>query len=208
MEPEIQKRSMKNSISSLSNMVFGVALSIGALNLINNISASATFGSITSSIATFAFSFLIIIYIWFRYTKVLEFMNVETGIEVSLNILILFLVAVEPYLFYLLHIDSMQLLNLTSILYALDIAGLLLVLYAFYKIAIRSHKGAKKEILDYYKPVGDSLLIGGIIFGISALPIFWSISIFGVLKLRFVIWFIPLILGTILRRILRRPSLG
>lgn len=183
MEPEIQKRSMKNSISSLSNMVFGVALSIGALNLINNISASATFGSIVSSIGTFAFSFLIIIYIWFRYTKVLEIMNVETGIEVSLNILILFLVAVEPYLFYLLNIDTMQLLNLTSMLYAFDIAGLLIVLYAFYRIAIRSHEKVKKEILDYYKPVGDSLLIGSIIFVISALPIFWSIRIFGALNL-------------------------
>lgn len=143
---------------------------------------------------------MIIIYIWFRYTKALELMNIGTRTEVNLNILILFLVVIQPYLFYLLHTSSFQLLNITSILYAFDLAGLLFVLYAFYRIGIKSHKDLSKEIKDYYKPTMDALLISGIIIGISAPPIFWAISLFGVIKLRFVIWFISILLGPAMRR--------
>jgi|GEM_PF-5490410 len=171
-----QTESMKNSIGSLSNMVFGVALSIGALTLINSVSSSsATFGSIASNIETFGLSFLIIIFIWLRYTKGLKLMNIETGLEVGLNIIILFLVSIEPYLLYLLNTATTQLVNLTSALYALNIAGLFIVLYIFYRIGIKSGRDSDKEIADYYKPLSNSLLLSGIIFGVSALPFFGSI---------------------------------
>jgi uncharacterized membrane protein len=176
-------------------MVFGVALSIGALTLINNISSSATAGSIIGSIVLFGFSFLILMSLWFRYTKVLELMNIETRIEVNLNILVLFLVAIEPYLFYLLNTNTAGLLNLTSSLYALDIAALLLVLYTFYRIGIKSKKDSKSGIKDYYKPTSEALLIGGVLFGISAFPFFWNINILGVLQLRFAIWIVAFVLG-------------
>jgi hypothetical protein len=81
----VQARTLKKSINDLSNMVFGVALSLGSLTLINNISSATAPAAILSSIVTFAFSFVIIIYIWFRYTKALELMNVETRIEMDLK---------------------------------------------------------------------------------------------------------------------------
>ena len=200
MEPVIKKGNIKESITNLSNMVFGVALSIGALTLINNISSIANSGAIINNIITFAFSFLIIISIWFRYTKALALMKVETRIEINLNIVILFLVAVEPYLFYLLNIGTGSLVNFTSILYALDVAGLLIVLSIFYKIGIWSHKTENPEIKDYYGPVGNALLFSGILFLVSALPIFWGINVFG-FQLRFVIWIVALILGNSLRNL-------
>lgn len=191
---------MKNSISDLSNMVFGVALSIGALILINNVSQSATSGSVITSLVTFAFSFLLIIYIWFRYVKALELMYVRTDVEVTLNVLLLFLVVIEPYLFYLLHTSSLELLGTASTLFALDFAALLLVLYAFYRIGIKSCKRIGRRVADYYRPMTDSLLISGIFFGISALPIFLNIDLLGI-TLRFLMWFAAIPLGVALRHI-------
>ena len=202
MESQSQNANMKDSISDLSNMVFGVALSIGALILINNISGSTTSVSVIVSLTTFAFSFLLIIYIWFRYVKAIELMYIRTGMEVTLNVLILFLVVIEPYLFYLLHTSSLSLLNTASTLFALDFAALLLVLYIFYKIGIDACKKAGRKISTYYRSMTDSLLISGIFFGISALPVFFNINLFGT-ELRFLMWFAAIPLGVALRHISR-----
>jgi len=84
-------------IQSLSDLIFGLALSIGALNLISNKPADtqALFGNI----ATFGFSFLILIFVWFRYTEIMSVLPVETTRTRALNTVMLFLVAIEPYLF-------------------------------------------------------------------------------------------------------------
>src|SRR3989441_10760946 len=84
-------------IQSLSDLIFGLALSIGALNLIANRpnDTQALFGNI----AAFGFSFLILIFVWFRYTETMSVLPVEAGRTRSLYTIILFLVSVEPYLF-------------------------------------------------------------------------------------------------------------
>jgi uncharacterized membrane protein len=206
MEQQLSKPNMKQSISNLSNMVFGVALSIGALALVNNVAANNTSGSIINSIVIFAFSFIILVYMWFRYTKALELMHVESSTEVSLNIILLLLVAIEPYLFYLLNTSSSQLQNITSILFALDISALLFVLFLFYRIGIHSNKASDKEIKTYYKPTSIALLIGASLYLFSAIPIFGGIDIFAGLSLRSVIWVIALLQGGVLRKISRSMS--
>src|SRR5216683_5236822 len=84
-------------IQSLSDLIFGLALSIGALNLITSkpTDTSLLFGSI----ATFGFSFLILIFVWFRYSEIMSVLPVETTRTRALNTIMLFLVAIEPYLF-------------------------------------------------------------------------------------------------------------
>ena len=199
MDSENGRPSMQKSVRDLSNMVFGVALSIGALTLINNLSVLATPDSITNSIATFAFSFLIIIYMWFRYTQALDLMHDETRIELNLKLLVLLLVAVEPYLFYLLNTASAQLLPFTTTLYALDIAGLLFVLFILYRIGIKSQKGSDRKVANYYLPTSDGLILSAILFAVSALPILWDVSIFG-FRVRYALWIAALILGQVFRR--------
>jgi len=80
-------------IQSLSDLIFGLALSIGALNLISNKPADtqALFGNI----ATFGFSFLILIFVWFRYTEIMSVLPVETTRTRALNTVMLFLVAMS-----------------------------------------------------------------------------------------------------------------
>src|SRR6184192_2868949 len=84
-------------IQSLSDLIFGLALSIGALNLIA--SKPPDTPALLGNIATFGFSFLVLILVWFRYTEIMSVLSVETTRTRALNTIMLFLVAIEPYLF-------------------------------------------------------------------------------------------------------------
>src|SRR5205807_779838 len=122
-------------IQSLSDLIFGLALSIGALNLITSkpTDTSILFGSI----ATFGFSFLILIFVWFRYTETMSVLPVETGRTRSLNTIMLFLVAIEPYLFNQLNFGFTPLTStslpqdVTSATYGLDLAAIWTILAGF-----------------------------------------------------------------------------
>jgi len=98
----------KTRIESLSDLIFGLALSIGALTLIGQ--PPSDFQALVLSIAFYAFSFLILISVWYSYTRTMALLRVETDRLVSFNILLLFLVSIEPFLFN-------QLINFTKLLY-------------------------------------------------------------------------------------------
>jgi uncharacterized membrane protein len=87
----------KSRIESLSDLIFGLALSIGALTLIGQ--PQNDFGQILQSILFYAFSFLILISVWYGYTRTMSLLHIETSKLVNLNILLLFLVSIEPFLF-------------------------------------------------------------------------------------------------------------
>ena len=172
-------------------MVFGLALSIGAFSLINGIATNTH--AVIYDIITFAFSFLILIYIWFRYSAILEIVKVETRFEADLNMLLLFLVIIEPYLFYLLRTGASDLLGFTSVLFAMDIAGTMFVLGAFYTIGIKDHKEANRETLRRYAYARNGLFATAIIFMVSALPMFS-------IEMRYVVWIVSLGVGLMFRR--------
>lgn len=196
---------MKASISELSTMIFGLALSIGALTLINTVETNSQL--VVSSILTFAYSFLIIIFVWLRYTRILEIIKVETSLELNLNILLLFLVAIEPYLFNLLHSGTANLLNFNSAVFGLDLGLMLTVMGILYSIAIITHKEMEKDTRSGYRYGGNGLFISGIIILISAFPPFWSITVHGI-NLRFILWGVALLVGTLFRRFKRSKKLA
>jgi len=53
--------------------------------------------------ATFGFSFLILITMWLRYTRITSVFPIETRRVNNLNILLLFCVSIEPFLFNLVR---------------------------------------------------------------------------------------------------------
>jgi len=57
-------------IAALTDLVFGLALSIGAISLISKQPANAP--DLYLAIAGFGFSFLILIQIWFRFTEIMS----------------------------------------------------------------------------------------------------------------------------------------
>jgi hypothetical protein len=62
-------------IESLTDLVFGPALSIGAIGLISNRPKNTQI--LVESIARFGFSFMILIAIWVRYSEVTPVLRVE-----------------------------------------------------------------------------------------------------------------------------------
>jgi uncharacterized membrane protein len=78
----------KPRIESLSDMVFGLALSVGAITLVGSPPSSTV--ELVSDLATFGFSFVILINIWINYTKIMSVLSLEDRLTISLNSLLLF----------------------------------------------------------------------------------------------------------------------
>jgi len=100
MSLEEQSPRIKLRIESLSDLVFGLALSIGSVVLISRSASSIT--DIEFNVLYFGFSFLIIVVTWLGYSRTMAVLPSETPNALFLNLLLLFLVAIEPYLFYVM----------------------------------------------------------------------------------------------------------
>ena len=194
-------------LSELTKIIFGLALSIGAISLISRLPAKP-FGMLID-IAEFGFSFLILISVWLGYTNIISVLPIEDQTTVFLNLVLLFLVSIEPYLFYLnITFDLLShelLLNDASILYALDMTGLMLILALFtHQLAVEERGLVSKESMARFKRVRTTLFISAGLFAITILPLFWTIKLWD-LPIRFYFWFIPLILSPV-RRISERRT--
>jgi uncharacterized membrane protein len=182
-----------------AKFIFGLAIAIGTISLITRL-PSKPFG-IVIDVAEFGFSFLILISVWLGYWNIMSLLPLEDNTIVILNVALMFLVSIEPYLFYLnITFDLIAheiLLNYASILYALDMAGLVTIIALFAHQLAREEKGlVAKESLAKYKRVRNTLFISAALFLVTILPIFWSIKLWD-LPIRFYFWFIPLILSSI-----------
>jgi uncharacterized membrane protein len=164
----------KTRIESLSDLIFGLALSIGALTLIGQ--APNDFQSLLLSLAFYGFSFIILISVWYSYTQTMSFLHVETKNLVNFNILLLFLVSIEPFLFNQLINSSSSLAMDISILYAFDLGGLFAI-QALFANSIVSDKSKPEQVIRHFRVRRNTQLISMALFFISTLPIFWTWTI-------------------------------
>jgi uncharacterized membrane protein len=88
-------------MESLSDLISGLALSMGAIALIGN--PPTTVLGLYDDIFTFAFSFTILISVWMRYTRVMSVLPFENRRTIFLDILLLFSVSIEAFLFNILR---------------------------------------------------------------------------------------------------------
>jgi uncharacterized membrane protein len=190
--------SARPRIQSLSDLIFGLALSIGALTLIGQ--KPSDFQGLALSILYYGFSFLILINIWRSYTRTMSLLPVETTKLIDLNVLLLFLVAIEPYLFNQLITSTLVMAQNVSILYAFDLGGLIAI-QAFFTNSLVSEKKKyiHEEQLREYKSRRNYQLIIAVIFFVSTLPVFWTWRVelgnIGSIPLRLFFWFIALFLS-------------
>jgi uncharacterized membrane protein len=96
---EDQEPKIKIKIQSFSDLVFGLALSIGSIVLLSR--PFSTITDVEVNVLDFGFSFVIIVFTWLGYSRTMAVLPVETSTTLYLNIVLLFLVAIEPYFFYL-----------------------------------------------------------------------------------------------------------
>ena len=194
-----ERTTPKTRIETLSDLIFGLALSIGALTLIGQ--PPSDFAQLIQFLLFYAFSFLILISVWYGYTRTMSLLHVETIRVVNLNILLLFLVSIEPFLFnQLINPNSLMTENV-SILYAFDLGGLF-VIQSILANSILTNRTRSDPLLQNYKIRRNTLAISAAIFFISALPFFWSwiIHVNGVnIPVRFILWLIPMFLPSVRR---------
>jgi hypothetical protein len=132
-------------------------------------------------------------------------LHVEITLMVDLNILLLFLVSIEPYLFNQLINSSLG--EYVSILYAFDLGGLF-VIQAFFANAVLADENRPEAVLQSYRLQRITLLLNASIFFVSTLPFFWSwrIEVEGaVVPIRVILWLITLFLPRV-RHLLERSE--
>jgi uncharacterized membrane protein len=173
-------------------LIFGLALSIGAIQFVGNLPSDT--GHLTLDLMEFGFGFLILINVWNRYTATTSVMPVETYTMIRLNMLLLFLVAIEPFLFDVLFVQGLgtSVGVGASLYYGLDIGGMNLILAYFTHILASEEKNLiPTELIHRYKVIRNLLVVGAAMFLASDLPLFGEFGVAG-LPLRVILWFLSL----------------
>jgi uncharacterized membrane protein len=192
----------KLRIEAFSDLIFGLALSIGALTLIGQ--QPASFEALMAALGLYAFSFLILVSVWRSYSTITSVLPAETETLASLNIVLLFLVSVEPFLFNQLNAEGGSMFYGVSIIYAVDLAAMFLILAFFNNSLVNQEKShAPKDHLKRYRFARNYDLIIAAVFLISILPFFATVNVlqlmFGTtsygIPLRVFVWILALILG-------------
>ena len=177
-------------------MVFGLALSIGAITLVSNPPTDVP--SIYSDLGTFGFSFLILITIWLRYTRIMSVLPLESQRGVVLNIILLFLVSVEPFLFNILRKPPTVLnygtyADVTSTLYALDLGAMMIILGIFtFSVTDQEKKLIPAELVGQFRAETATWLITGSLYLVTVLPFFFTFEVDGT-RLRYAFWGVPML---------------
>jgi len=200
-------------IESLSDLVFGLALSIGAVALIG--SPPTSISNLYSDILTFGFNFIVLISVWLRYTRVMSVLPVENGRMLFLNALLLFSVSIEPFLFNLLRSGNsaaevaLDVKDAASALYGFDLGAILLVIGVFtLALADEQKRLVPKAMISDLRGEATTALASAGIFIISALPAFDKVFV-GRTFLRTDLWLVALAviwLGALRRKSAKRKQ--
>lgn len=196
-------------IETLTDLIFGLALSIGAVGLLN--SKPPDTGQFLYGVFFFVFSFFILITIWLRYTDTMSVLPVETRRIRSLNIVLLLLVALEPYLFNLVAQTMSFSGDVTSAAFAIDLGGIYAILAGFNNI-LASEKRAlvPPDKIPNYRFLRNLELLATAFFWISILPQFYVLVQIGSIQIyvRYLFW-IPTVILPRLRKLRGRqvPSM-
>jgi len=186
---------LKVRIETLSDLVFGLALSLGSIALVQHIPQTST--DLTVDIVEFGFSFLIIVGIWLGYTRIVGILPVETSVTLVLNLALLFCVALEPFLYYILFQTSDPVfLDFSSAAFALDIGAMMVLLSSMMFMALREERlgvahRLRASAVRNFKISMISQMIGAAIFLASISGVFW-VQIPGLGYLRFLMWYAAL----------------
>ncbi len=119
---------------------------------------------------------------------------VERGPVIAINIALLFLVSIEPYLYNLMIGSSnapppgQLYLGTTTSLFAVDMGLMMLILaYLSSQLAVEEKKLVPKELFRTYRFQAYASVATAALFFVSILPVFWSFTVFSI-QTRFLLW--------------------
>jgi hypothetical protein len=184
-----------------------LSLSIGAISLVITNGQTSSAVDINRNILNFLFVFLILITSWIIYTSDMSVLPIETRLVTFLNVVLLILVAIIPYLFdqVVSIFNPAGVQEYASILFTTDYAGTLLIMAIFaHIIAQEEEQLVDGEIMIRMQRVRKVLSILTIVVLVS-LAVPWNWLLLGV-HIRLLIWYVPIISFWINR--MRRSPLG
>src|SRR6266581_8582787 len=182
-------------IETLADLIFGLSLSIGSIALIANPPKSTE--EITTHILAFAYTFFVLITAWLIYTTYMSVLPVETRTVTFLNLGLLLLVAIVPYLLNgvevvnpALTLDEVSTIqNYSSTLFALDLGGILLILATFaHVISLEEKKLVAPELVTLFRSGRNRMAILAVLTLISVAPEFWEWTLLSV-PIRLYLWY-------------------
>ena len=212
----------RSRIESLSDLIFGLALSIGALSLFVTPTAGTTLDPrlvVLQDILAFFYTFVLLVVVWVRYTSVAGFLRTNDPRALRLNLALLFLVAIEPYLFnQVFGAPGIALADpfhqFVSALFALDLGGILAILAGLDHVVLHwPSNPLPAEAAELFRSQRLSQVIGAAFFLVSALPWFGTWEVLGTTA-RVLLWVVPLVVfgvarrGTAVRRRIARRRKG
>jgi uncharacterized membrane protein len=180
---------LDSPIEKLTTAVFGFALAVGALSLTKANPETST--DVVGGLVLFSLSFIILVVIWWGTSEIMSKINQRNTVTVLLNIVLLFFVAIEPYLLNILN-ANVELFPLSSTLYAIDMAFLMGVSAALSHILLKENKTTlTPQQLRHFTIGRNNQFICSCLFFFSCLPWFleWTV---GGLTVRVLIWFATL----------------
>lgn len=186
-------------IETLADLVFGLSLSIGSIALIAN--PPSRIGEITTHILAFAYTFFVLITAWLIYTTYMSVLPTETRTVTFLNVGLLLLVAIVPYLLNGVEVvnptlppsDVSAIQDYSSMLFALDLGGILIILATFaHVISVEERKLVAPDLVTLFKNGRNRMALLAILILVSVAPQFWQWTLLAI-PLRLYLWYPPLI---------------
>jgi uncharacterized membrane protein len=199
MQPATAGVRPRPRIETLADLIFGLSLSIGSIALIAN--PPNSIGEITTHILAFAYTFFVLITAWLIYTTYMSVLPTETRTVTFLNVGLLLLVAIVPYLLNGVEVVNSNLTpnavssiqNYSSTLFALDLGGILLILATFaHVISLEEKRLVAPELVTLFRNGRNRMVILAFLTLVSVAPQFWEWTLFGV-PIRLYLWYPPLV---------------
>ena len=194
-QSERLRRRPRPRLESLSDLIYGLSLSIGAISLVITNGQTLTISDIDRNILDFVFVFMILITSWIIYTSDMSVLPIETRLITFLNVVLLVLVAITPYLFDQVTSPAatFDVQNYSSILFTLDYAATLLIMTIFsHVIAQEERQLVDGEIMESFRRGRNRLLLLMIVVLLS-LGAPWDWLVVGV-HVRLLVWAVPIAL--------------
>ncbi len=193
------RRHPRPRIETLADLIFGLSLSIGSIALLAN--TPTTSAEINNHILAFTFTFLILITAWLTYTTYMSVLPVETRPVTFLNVALLLLVALVPYLLNTVEIantsltveEASRIRDYSSTLFALDLSGILVILATFaHVLSLEENKLVAPEVVKLFRNGRNRMGFLAALMAVSIAPPFWQLTFLDV-PVRLYMWYLPLI---------------
>lgn len=188
------RRQARPRLESLSDLIYGLSLSIGAISLVITNGQSTGAADINRNILEFVSVFLILITSWTIYTTQMSVLPVETREITVLNVALLVLVAIIPYLFdqVVSTVNSSSVTDYASVLFTLDLAGSLVIMATFsHIIGIEEKQLVEDNAMIRFRIARNRMLTLATVVLLSLIiPWDWTIQL---VHVRILFWWIPVL---------------